>query len=117
LHGQRLGFVQAGKAPPSPEANEQSDGLDGDPDVALQAFHLTRDPVEAPRQCRLLSFAYDLLSLNERLLDLEALRKLPGIFRAREYQNQDLHSGEQEENHLECDGSDKSIFEGSESGG
>jgi hypothetical protein len=98
--GSGLDLFRQGRRSHQPEANEQSDGLDGDPDVALQAFHLTRDPVEAPRQCRLLSFAYDLLSLNERLLDLEALRKLPGIFRAREYQNQDLHSGEQEENHL-----------------
>jgi hypothetical protein len=59
---------------------------------------------------------YDLLSLGERLLDVEALRKLPGILRAGEYQNQDLHSDEQEENLFECDGQDQSVFEGSKSG-
>lgn len=57
---------------------------------------------------------YDLLALNERLLDVEALRKLPGIFRAGEYQDHDLGFSEQEENCLECYGPDKSIFEGSE---
>jgi hypothetical protein len=62
---------------------------------------------------------FELLSLKERLLDVEALRKLigavnaqrflttneqvsrttpAGIFRAGEYQNQDLGSGEQREN-------------------
>ena len=39
-----------------PEADEESDSLDGNPDIAFQPFHLTGDPVEAPRQCRLLTF-------------------------------------------------------------
>lgn len=58
---------------------------------------------------------YDILNLGERLLGLEALRKLPGIFRACEYQNQDLHSGEQEETRRERDGQNF-VFEGCKSG-
>lgn len=56
---------------------------------------------------------FDILNLGERLLDLEALRKLPGIFRACEYQNQDLRFDEQEEKRLEYD---DQVFEGNESG-
>jgi hypothetical protein len=55
---------------------------------------------------------YDILNLNERLLDVEGLRKLPGIFRAGESQNQDLGSDEQQGDSHEHVGQDESVFEG-----
>jgi hypothetical protein len=81
-----------------------------------QSSSWIRDRNSGARPIGMNALIYDLLALDERLLDSEALRKMPGIFRACEYQNQDLHSGEQEENHLECDGQDKSVFEGRKSG-
>jgi hypothetical protein len=67
------------------------------------------------RPAGLNGLVFDLLALGGRRLDVEALRKLPGIFRAGEYQNQDLRFGEQVESCLEYDGTDKSVFQGSES--
>jgi hypothetical protein len=60
---------------------------------------------------------FDLLKLGERLLDQEALRRLPGIFRAREYPSAAVGSSRaREETCLERDGRDGSVFEGSKSG-
>jgi hypothetical protein len=60
---------------------------------------------------------FDILNLGERfLLDIEALRKLPGISSAFEYQNQALHSGEQEETRRERDDGQNFVFEGCKSG-
>ncbi len=54
--GSGLRLFRQGRRRDQPEANEQSNCFDGDPDVALQSFHLTGDPIEAPRQGRLLAF-------------------------------------------------------------
>jgi hypothetical protein len=44
-----LRLFRQGRRRHQPEANEQSDGLDGDPQIAFQPFYLSGDPVEPPR--------------------------------------------------------------------
>ena len=47
-----LGLFGQGGRRHQPVADEESEGLDRDPDIAFKAFHLACDPVEAPRQGR-----------------------------------------------------------------
>jgi hypothetical protein len=71
-----------------------------------------RDRASCRRPAGANGLLYDLLALNEHPLGVAALRKLfADILRVGEYQNQALHSGEREENHLEYD---DQVFEGSE---
>lgn len=72
-----------------------------------------RDRDNGRRPTGINGLIFDLLALRAHMLDAEALRKLPGIFRACGYQTDGLHSDEQEENRFEHDGQNF-VFEGTE---